>query len=81
MTRPEDIDDMVENARNEALENEYIQQEKLADQYSDLQTIRARALSYSSIENLEAINPEIYDFAYMVFTMTDGILKDLEENG
>lgn len=45
--------------------------------YEDLLTLRERALSYSYIEDLDESNPELYDFAYMVFTLTDGILGDI----
>ena len=45
--------------------------------YEDLLTLRERALSYSYIEDLDEANPELYDFAYMVFTLTDGILGDI----
>ena len=43
--------------------------------YDDLLTLRERALSY--IEDLDELNPELYDLAYMVFTITDGILGDI----
>lgn len=47
------------------------------EMYDDLLTLRERALSYSCIEDLDEANPELYDFAYMVFTLTDGILGDI----
>lgn len=45
--------------------------------YDDLLTLRERALSYSYIEDLDELNPELYDLAHMVFTITDGILADI----
>ena len=45
--------------------------------YDDLLTLRERALAYSYIEDLDELNPELYDLAHMVFTITDGILGDI----
>ena len=45
--------------------------------YDDLLTLRERALSYLHIEDLDELNPELYDLAYMVFTITDSILADI----
>ena len=45
--------------------------------YDDLLTLRERALSYSYIKDLDELNPELYDLADMVFTITDGILDDI----
>ena len=45
--------------------------------YDDLLALRERALSYSYIEDLDEINPELYDLACLVFTMTDNILGDI----
>ena len=45
--------------------------------YEELLRLRERALSYSYIKNLDEINPELYDFASMVFTITDGMLGDI----
>ena len=45
--------------------------------YDDLLTLRERALSYLYIEDLDELNPELYDLADMVFTITDGILGDI----
>ena len=45
--------------------------------YDDLLTLRERALSYSYIEDLDEVNPELYDLADTVFTITDGILADI----
>ena len=48
--------------------------------YEELLLLRERALSYSYIKNLDEINPELDDFANMVFTITDGILDDIIKN-
>ena len=45
--------------------------------YDDLLTLRERALSYLHIEDLDELNPELYDLAHMVFTITDSILADI----
>ena len=45
--------------------------------YDELLTLRERALSYSYIEDLDELNPELYDLAHLVFTITDGILDDI----
>lgn len=45
--------------------------------YEELLLLRERALSYSYIENLDEFNPELYDFASMVFTITDSIIDDI----
>lgn len=45
--------------------------------YDDLLRLRERALSYSYIEDLDELNPELYDLAYMIFTLTDGLLDDI----
>lgn len=45
--------------------------------FDDLVELRERALSYSLIENLDEANPELYDLADTVFTITDGILADI----
>lgn len=45
--------------------------------YDDLLRLRERALSYSYIEDLDELNPELYDLAYMIFTSTDGLLDDI----
>ena len=45
--------------------------------YDDLLALRERALSYSYIEDLDEINPELYVLACLVFTMTDNILGDI----
>ena len=45
--------------------------------YDDLLVLRERALSYSYIEDLDEVNPELYDLAYLVFTMIDDILGDI----
>ena len=45
--------------------------------YDDLLTLRERALSYSYVEDLDEVNPELYDLADTVFTITDGILADI----
>ena len=45
--------------------------------YDDLLTLREKAIAYTLIEDLDEANPELCDFAYMVFTITDGILGDI----
>ena len=45
--------------------------------YDDLLTLREKAITYTLIEDLDEANPELCDFAYMVFTITDGILGDI----
>lgn len=45
--------------------------------YDDLLRLRERALSYLYIEDLDELNPDLYDLAYMIFTLTDGLLDDI----
>jgi len=47
--------------------------------YEELEKLNELALSYSFIEDLDEVNPELYYFAYAVFTILSDFLKEQED--
>ena len=58
---------------------EKLKYQALLDRIAELEKLNELALSYSFIEDLDEVNPELYYLAYAVFEITSEFLKEQED--